>query len=94
MNTLSLDEKSIFVEAHESEYIDQLTKLGFEVIRSPMTRPDLRRFTALHYSGCLPGRNLRRLLPQTSSGLLVEKIACPRDGKEHLPQTYRLGEMF
>ena len=41
MNTLSLDEKSIFVEAHESEYIDQLTKLGFEVIPIPYDKAEI-----------------------------------------------------
>jgi glycine amidinotransferase len=35
MNAISLDEKTIFVEAHELKYIDQLSKLGFEVIPVP-----------------------------------------------------------
>jgi len=32
MNTLSLGPNTICVEAHEANYIDQLTKIGFEVI--------------------------------------------------------------
>jgi glycine amidinotransferase len=35
MNTLSLGPNTICVEAHESRYIDQLTKLGFEVVEVP-----------------------------------------------------------
>ena len=35
MNTLSLGPNKICVEAHELRYIDQLTKLGFEVIEVP-----------------------------------------------------------
>jgi glycine amidinotransferase len=41
MNTLSLDEKSVFVEAHELVYIDQLTKLGFEVIPIPYDKAEI-----------------------------------------------------
>ncbi len=41
MNTLSLDEKTIFVEAHELAYIDQLTKLGFEVIPIPYDKAEI-----------------------------------------------------
>lgn len=32
MNTLSLDERTVAVEAHELRYMDQLSNLGFEVI--------------------------------------------------------------
>ena len=35
MNTLSLGPNTICVEAHELRYIDQLTKLGFEVVPVP-----------------------------------------------------------
>jgi glycine amidinotransferase len=35
MNTLSLGPNKICVEAHELRYIDQLTKLGFEVVEVP-----------------------------------------------------------
>jgi glycine amidinotransferase len=35
MNTLSLGPNTICVEAHELKYIDQLTKLGFEVVEIP-----------------------------------------------------------
>jgi glycine amidinotransferase len=35
MNTLSLGPNTICVEAHELKYIDQLTKLGFEVVEVP-----------------------------------------------------------
>jgi len=35
LNTLSLDEKTVFVEAHETAYMEQLDKLGFEVIPIP-----------------------------------------------------------
>ena len=35
MNTLSLGPNTICVEAHELRYIDQLTKLGFEVVEVP-----------------------------------------------------------
>jgi glycine amidinotransferase len=35
MNTLSLGPNTIAVEAHELKYIDQLTKLGFEVVEVP-----------------------------------------------------------
>ena len=35
MNTLSLGPNTICVEAHELRYIDQLTKLGFEVVAIP-----------------------------------------------------------
>jgi len=35
MNTFSLGPNTICVEAHESGYIDQLTKLGFEVVPVP-----------------------------------------------------------
>jgi len=41
MNTLSLDEKTVFVEAHELKYIDQLTKLGFEVIEIPYDKAEI-----------------------------------------------------
>ncbi len=41
MNTLSLDEKSVFVEAHEDAYIEQLTKLGFEVIPIPYDKAEI-----------------------------------------------------
>jgi glycine amidinotransferase len=35
MNTLSLDQKTICVEAHETNYMEQLDKRGFEVIPVP-----------------------------------------------------------
>jgi len=35
MNTLSLDEKTIFADPHEPEYLQQLSDLGFEVIEIP-----------------------------------------------------------
>jgi len=35
MNTFSLGPNTICVEAHELKYIDQLTKLGFEVVEVP-----------------------------------------------------------
>ena len=35
MNTLSLDPNTVFVEAHETAYCEQLDKLGFEVIPIP-----------------------------------------------------------
>jgi len=35
MNTFSLDPKTVFVEAHETAYCEQLDKLGFEVIPIP-----------------------------------------------------------
>ena len=35
MNTLCLGPKTICVEAHEANYIEQLTKLGFEVVPVP-----------------------------------------------------------
>ena len=35
MNTLSIDPKTVCVEAHEKEYCEQLDKLGFEVIPIP-----------------------------------------------------------
>mgnify|MGYP001081418941 CR=1 FL=1 len=35
MNTLSLDPKTVCVEAHETAYMEQLDKLGFEVIPIP-----------------------------------------------------------
>jgi glycine amidinotransferase len=35
MNTLSLGPNTICVEAHEERYIEQLTKLGVEVIPIP-----------------------------------------------------------
>jgi glycine amidinotransferase len=35
MNTLSIDPKTVCVEAHESAYCEQLDKLGFEVIPIP-----------------------------------------------------------
>jgi glycine amidinotransferase len=41
MNTLSLDEKTVFVEAHEERYIEQLDKLGFEVIPIPYDRAEI-----------------------------------------------------
>jgi glycine amidinotransferase len=41
MNTLSLDEKTIFVEAHEEAYIEQLDKLGFEVIPIPYDQAEI-----------------------------------------------------
>lgn len=41
MNTLSLDEKTIFVEAHETAYCEQLDKLGFEVIPIPYDQAEI-----------------------------------------------------
>lgn len=38
LNTLSLSPNTVFVEAHELRYIDQLTSLGFEVIAVPYDR--------------------------------------------------------
>jgi glycine amidinotransferase len=35
MNTFSLGPNTVCVEAHELNYIDQLTKLGFEVVPVP-----------------------------------------------------------
>jgi glycine amidinotransferase len=35
MNTLSIDPKTICVEAHHTDYCEQLDKLGFEVIPIP-----------------------------------------------------------
>jgi glycine amidinotransferase len=35
MNTFSIDPKTVCVEAHETQYMDQLDKLGFEVIPVP-----------------------------------------------------------
>mgnify|MGYP006292924427 CR=1 FL=1 len=35
MNTFSLDPKTVCVEAHETAYIEQLDKLGFEVVPIP-----------------------------------------------------------
>jgi len=35
MNTLSIDPKTVCVEAHESAYCEQLDKLGFEVVPIP-----------------------------------------------------------
>ena len=35
MNTLSLGPNTVAVEAHELKYIDQLTKLGIEVVPVP-----------------------------------------------------------
>jgi glycine amidinotransferase len=35
MNTFSIDPKTVCVEAHETKYMDQLDKLGFEVIPVP-----------------------------------------------------------
>ncbi len=35
MNTFSIDPKTVCVEAHETAYIEQLEKLGFEVIPIP-----------------------------------------------------------
>jgi glycine amidinotransferase len=41
MNTLSLDEKTVFVESHEEAYIEQLDKLGFEVIPIPYDKAEI-----------------------------------------------------
>ena len=35
MNTFSIDPKTVCVEAHETAYMEQLDKLGFEVIPIP-----------------------------------------------------------
>ncbi len=35
MNTFSIDPKTVCVEAHETKYMEQLDKLGFEVIPVP-----------------------------------------------------------
>ena len=35
MNTFSIDDKTVCVEAHETAYCDQLSKLGFEVVPIP-----------------------------------------------------------
>ena len=35
MNTFSIDPKTVCVEAHETAYIEQLNKLGMEVVAIP-----------------------------------------------------------
>ena len=40
MNTLSLGPNTVCVEAHELKYIDQLTKLGFEVVEVPYQKAE------------------------------------------------------
>ena len=35
LNTFSIDPKTVCVEAHETKYMDQLDKLGFEVVPVP-----------------------------------------------------------
>ena len=35
MNTFSIDPKTVCVEAHETAYCEQLSKLGFEVLPIP-----------------------------------------------------------
>jgi len=35
MNTFSIDPKTVCVEAHETAYCDQLSKLGFDVVPNP-----------------------------------------------------------
>jgi len=41
MNALSLGPNTICVEAHELKYIDQLTKLGFEVVEIPYQHAEI-----------------------------------------------------
>jgi glycine amidinotransferase len=40
MNTLSLGPNTVCVEAHELKYIDQLTKLGIEVVEVPYEKAE------------------------------------------------------
>lgn len=40
MNTFSLSPKTVFVEAHEAAYCEQLDKLGFEVVSIPYDKVD------------------------------------------------------
>ncbi len=41
MNTLSIDEKTVCVESHEVAYIEQLTKLGFDVVEIPYDKAEI-----------------------------------------------------
>ena len=72
MNTLSLGPNTICVEAHEEAYIEQLTKLGIEVVAVPYDKVvPIRRCAALHHTGRLPRRNPGGLFPQAGFWLLI-----------------------
>ena len=71
MNTLSLGPNTICVEAHETRYMEQLDKLGIEVI--PMPYDKVVPFGgSLHCTTVDVNRegDARGLLPQADPGVL------------------------
>ena len=87
MNTFSFDEKTVFVEAGETAYSEQLDKLGFDVVPDPVREGHPVRWSApLHDARRLPRERVRGLLPEAGQGVLAARPPQGGDGTRGAPQ--------